>query len=695
MSLRTCRLFGCVVIGLERWVRISIFATEALRLAELGYRVLPCVPNDKRPLTQNGLKDATTDEFQISLWWEDNPTANIAVCTDGLLIIDRDVDKTTGKSNPWLQGDTRLMELFAGPVASTPRGGDHSWFRQPAGRNYRNTVNKLAPQVDTRGNGGYVLVYPSIVDGKPYLWPLDSNQLDCSPDQLPTPPEWLLDLLDDRKPVVVSDEPGGASEGGRNAHLASVGGSLRRMGLDEGEILAALQTRNQKNKPPLDDSEVRQIAKSVSNYEPDQIATLVADGCEPEAKAEDPGKFPKKLLNVPGFVHQVMDFNLRGAIRPQPELALAGALSLLGAITGRKVAGETRLRTNLYAIGLCDTGGGKDRGLQANKQLLMAAGMERFIPMEDLASAAALVNAMKSQPAVLLQIDEIGKFLRATKDTTANPHLAEVVTVLMKFFSCANSFYAGKGYADTDKKNQLVNPHVCLYGVSVPQSVMESISVENMTDGFLSRLMIFEASDNSPAAVRYPIFDDPSEDLVNELKWWNEYQPGTGNLAGLNTPCPRVILDGPGVNDMFYAAEEWYREQREAGEAGAALWTRAAEKARKLALLYQLSVDRESHELNQEAATWALDVVLHLTKRMIFMSRDWISDSRIGSDKNKIIRLLRERGPLPMWRIGRGMQHLKSKDLSELLSDLVLMGSVVKSVVKVAGRDRDQYELPS
>lgn len=669
------------------------FIKEALRLAELGYKVLPCVPGDKRPLTANGLKDATIDEFQIELWWTDNPDANIAICTDGLLIVDRDVDKTTGKTNPWLQGDTRLMELFAGPVASTPRGGDHSWFRQPAGANYRNSVNKLAPQVDVRANGGYVLVYPSIVDGKAYTWPLDSNQLDCSPDQLPVPPQWLLDMLDDRKPVVTA-EASGVGEGGRNAYLTQIGGGLRRSGLDEGEILAALLVRNQKNQPPLDESEVRTIAKSVSNYEPDQIATLMLEGCEPEQATKDPGHLPKHLLNVPGFIHQVMDFNLRGAIRPQPELALTGALALLGAITGRKVTGETRLRTNIYCIGLCPTGGGKDRSLQVNKQLLMAAGMERFIPMEDLASAAALVNAMKKQEAVLLQIDEIGKFLRATKDTTINPHLAEVVTILMKFFSCANSFYAGKGYADIEKRQPIVNPHVCLYGVSVPQSVMESISVENMTDGFLSRLMIFEASNGSPDAVRYPIFEEPSEDLVNELKWWNAYEPGSGNLASLNAPQPRVIADGAGVNDLFFASEEYYREQREAGEVGSALWTRAAEKARKLALLYQLSVDRESHELSIEAARWALEVVMHLTKRMIFMSRDWVADSKVGADKNKIIRLLRERGPLPMYQIGRGMQHMKSRDLQELLSDLVLVGSVIKSTEKVAGRDRDRWQLP-
>lgn len=658
---------------------------------------MPCRPGTKIPLTTNGLKDASSDEFQIELWWGDNPTANVAIVTDGLLIVDRDTDHETGAKNRWLSNDPCLMDLFAGPVATTPRGGDHAWFRQPIGKTFRNTASKLAPGVDTRASGGYVLVYPSIVDGKPYQW-LETNQLDCSPENLPTPPQWLLDLLEDKpKATATPSTPSAIAEGGRNDQLARYAGYLRRGGSDEGEILAALQARNaSKCNPPLPDDEVRQIARKIARYEPDQIQELIIEGVDdpPEEASKDPGPFPARLLDVPGFITQVMRFNLAGAIRPQPELALAGALALLAAITGRKVAGETRLRTNLYVIGLCETGGGKDRSLQTNKELLMAAEMARFIPMEDLASGAALVNAMKHQPAILLQIDEIGKFLRATKDAGTNPHLAEVVTILMKFFSCAGSFYSGKGYADTDKKHQIVNPHCCLYGVSVPQSVLESISVENMTDGFLSRLMIFEASNNNPHAIRYPQFDEPGQDLIDELLWWDAYQPGTGNLSGINTPQPRIIFDGPGVNDLFFEAEEWYRGQRESGDPAASLWTRAAEKARKLALLYQLSADRESCELTPDAARWGLDVVLHLTQRMIFTARDWVSDSKVGADKNKIVRQLRERGPQSISQLMRGkLQHLKSRDIQDAINDLFVAGLVTQGTATIRGKDVVQYSV--
>lgn len=46
----------------------------------------------------------------------------------------------------------------------TPRGGLHYWLQGSC----PSTVQKLGPKVDTRGDGGYVLVPPSIVDGKSY-----------------------------------------------------------------------------------------------------------------------------------------------------------------------------------------------------------------------------------------------------------------------------------------------------------------------------------------------------------------------------------------------------------------------------------------------------------------------------------------------------------------------------------------------
>src|SRR5262249_6151904 len=105
----------------------NVFLAVALRYASLGYRVFPCAACTKEPLTGHGFHDATTSAEQIERWWAQHPTANIGIATEGLLVVDID-----GKSNPWLNGNPeRLQELTRGPLATTPHGGRHCFFRRP------------------------------------------------------------------------------------------------------------------------------------------------------------------------------------------------------------------------------------------------------------------------------------------------------------------------------------------------------------------------------------------------------------------------------------------------------------------------------------------------------------------------------------------------------------------------------------
>lgn len=163
----------------------------ALWYAELGYPVFPCAPGRKTPLTEHGLLEASADTERITTWWTQHPDANIAIRTDGLIVIDID-----GETNNWLTGEpAKLADLEAAPLSLTPRGGRHYFFRQPGGQAWRNTAGRLAPHVDTRADGGYVLVAPSVVESTPYSWQAE-HELNMPPQRLPEPPAWLTKLLD-------------------------------------------------------------------------------------------------------------------------------------------------------------------------------------------------------------------------------------------------------------------------------------------------------------------------------------------------------------------------------------------------------------------------------------------------------------------------------------------------------------------
>jgi hypothetical protein len=128
----------------------------------------------------------------------------------------------------------------------------------------------LGPGLDTRGEGGYVVVPPSVGDnGRTY-------QFVRTPDNVEPaePPEWLFQLLES----AIGSQNGAAAKitavipaGRRNDELASIAGTLRRRGLGNREILAALVAVNEERcSPPLALSELERIAESVGRYKPAQ-----------------------------------------------------------------------------------------------------------------------------------------------------------------------------------------------------------------------------------------------------------------------------------------------------------------------------------------------------------------------------------------------------------------------------------------
>jgi len=167
----------------------------ALDYAKRGIPVFPCRTDDKRPITANGFKDATTDEKQIRIWWTQYPSAMIAMPTgriSGRWVFDTDVDPGKG-----IDGPKKLEQLVAknSPLPKTltsvtPRGGTHYYFPWTENPIIKNSKGKLGPGLDVRGEGGYVILPPSVrSDGTPYRW---ANGADCP---IADAPAWLIKLL--------------------------------------------------------------------------------------------------------------------------------------------------------------------------------------------------------------------------------------------------------------------------------------------------------------------------------------------------------------------------------------------------------------------------------------------------------------------------------------------------------------------
>ncbi|WP_229381992.1 bifunctional DNA primase/polymerase [Microbacterium schleiferi] len=140
-------------------------AVAALRYAEAGIPVFPCVTGGKRPLTKRGFHEASTEPRQVARWWARWPHANIGMPTghaSGLEVVDVDVHGAIrGFAAFELARREGLTDRWAAFVR-TPSGGVHAYY--PADPELAQPSWQVARAgIDFRGAGGYVIVPPSII----------------------------------------------------------------------------------------------------------------------------------------------------------------------------------------------------------------------------------------------------------------------------------------------------------------------------------------------------------------------------------------------------------------------------------------------------------------------------------------------------------------------------------------------------
>ena len=138
------------------------YIDQILAIAARGWPVFPC-GTDKRPLIATGFHVASLDPVQIRTWWKVWPAALVAIPTGAVSGFDvLDVDVKNGQ--PGLASLAKLVETH-GPlpttlVAETRSGGFHYYFKHVEGA--RNSASKIAPGIDVRADGGYVIAPPSL-----------------------------------------------------------------------------------------------------------------------------------------------------------------------------------------------------------------------------------------------------------------------------------------------------------------------------------------------------------------------------------------------------------------------------------------------------------------------------------------------------------------------------------------------------
>lgn len=689
----------------------------------LGMPVFPCDAK-KRPLTLNGFKDATNDPAAIRRLFADHRAVMIGVPTgkiSGFVAVDADM-KEGQQGRSWLDANSHRL-----PQTRTHRtlnSGLHILYRWP-GQRVKNSASKIAPNIDVRGDGGYVIFPPSagymVADDAPIAdvpeWLLPAI---CPPDPVytaPAPRHIEADGLSilgratlQQRCDAIRFAPDGAKHTTINESAFAVGGLVSSGHIQQAEGWAALREALIAILPHCKDQRAAQrtlyrafyegIGKPQSVEPPMEHADLDITAIAPFlAKLADSRVVktpisksiaePVSIMDVTGALKLFVDYCEATAISPQPLLSLAAAITLVGALAGRRYCTTTDLRTNIYAVGIADSGAGKDHARKQVKKVLFAAGLSRYLGGSDIASGSALRTALMRHPAMLFQVDEFGDWLADVLGDKASAHRKQIASMLKELYSSADLPWQGIEYADQSKtgrpREDIHQPHACLYGTSTPGQFWNAVAGSNMQDGLMARILLFVSPVSYPDE-REPSMMEPSDDLIAAVQAIAAGVPGIGgNLAGIMVPnvvpIPYIVPETPEAT----AARRQMRQdqlvqQRNAeGTYVTAIAARLAESAMKLALDRAVSANPASPIIAAQDVAWGRTVAQHCIDTMLREAGRHVADNDHERRFNRLLEFIRVRGPVTEREIIRGSKWLGERDRTELLR-LAVGGGMVQAI---------------
>jgi hypothetical protein len=240
---------------------VNNLLNAALKYHDLGWSVIPLSPNSKIPPKDFKVmqyRERLSTKEEIEGWWKENPKYNVGIVTgklSNLFVVDLD------KYKPEYSEETVLKYIpdnIETAIDKSPRGGEHLYFQYP--KDCDLTIHAdILPAVDYRGENGYILAPPSIIEGKASSWIIPPNGKPLAQ----VPDAYLLYIKNNiiygnvtKKETAVTNCYINLNQGSRDQTLFHVANLLIKGGAKKEETLFILKLLAKQCNPPFPESEI-------------------------------------------------------------------------------------------------------------------------------------------------------------------------------------------------------------------------------------------------------------------------------------------------------------------------------------------------------------------------------------------------------------------------------------------------------
>jgi hypothetical protein len=383
---------------------------------------------------------------------------------------------------------------------------------------------------------------------------------------------------------------------------------------------------------------------------------------------------------VPGAVGDIVDWIITTARRPNRVLALGAAITIVGTLIGRRVAGPTRSATHLYAISVGPTGSGKQHLFDTTMTLMRASDAHGHIGPSEFISMPAVLNFIQRKPLALCLQDEYGAFLRRITSKKASGFEQAISKVLRSLWATSFTPMATPEWASREMKI-IQSPAISILGLSTSDEFTGALQGEHVDNGFLNRFLVL--SSNVRAAAREPELEPdkvPSQlrAKLQQLYLWS----GPESLLQIDNPEAAYVPDVlPWASEAAVAAYDDFERMRDAYMDEQSNFkpyiARTGEIAIRLATIRAAGRWGRSAGVDRDDIEWGIGVAWTAGVALANTAMDYMPENERRTWGDKIRELIERRGPLKVRDIQQHIRGaLRSAEIKDLLAQFVEAGFI-------------------
>lgn len=367
---------------------------------------------------------------------------------------------------------------------------------------------------------------------------------------------------------------------------------------------------------------------------------------------------PESLCFPPGAVGDFARFIIGCARFPSPHLALVASLAFTAGLVGRRYKGPTGLRSNLYIVGLAESGFGKDITIRATAALADSTTWGHKVSenlfSDQIRSLPGLAGKLRKSPSAIVVQDEFGRWLGEHTGRNAPSHRAEIIAALMELTGAPAGFWGGQEKA-VGNIPRIIAPCLSIHGISTPSTFWNALSSGNISEGLLGRLVLVDVGNAEPVKVRRPpnSIDKIPTSLSDKVAALLGLASGkyTGQFCALTArseekPHPIMTVEwAQGVDDIFEDFDDRIREMKKKVDPQyRPILNRVGENAARLAMVVAIGVDPKEPVITAEIQEWANSVAEHSLNVILCGADENIADNEKSADYLRIKRIVAKKG---------------------------------------------------